>query len=400
MYIKYVFNTNQIGGIMIKRLVLLLAVLALTSGSAFAEPAAVFTIDSNEYLKYGQLITTDAAPRIIENRTMIPIRPFADALSINTDNIVWNPMDQSIVIFKDDSTILFTIGSYTYKKNGSNVSLDSPPVIVDGRTYIPLRSAAQALGTEVAWDSATRTITIESSSPSNPVKEETATSLIYENGDKYEGAIKDHKPNGKGTMKFVSDGSVYTGDFLNGIFSGPGILTLSDGTVLSGTFSNEGVEGQGKLYKQGSVEYIGLFKNGLPYGKGTTKDLQNDMTYIGEVSGSVWAWTGEGILHVTDSLYLKGAWDNGKYVEGLTLYGKIKSTPGAEIKYVIKNSLSELKKGTILAFYGDITFEQVSDYFISKNLTNGTVTIKYVDGVYKMKIDGVDQEVIVKRISN
>ncbi len=41
------------------------------------------------------------------------------------------------------------------------------PFIVDGTTYLPVRAAAEALGAEVDWDSATDTVLIESGTTSN-----------------------------------------------------------------------------------------------------------------------------------------------------------------------------------------------------------------------------------------
>jgi hypothetical protein len=44
--------------------------------------------------------------------------------------------------------------------NGDPRSLDSPPVIVSGRTLVPLRAITEALGASVEWSAATRTVTL------------------------------------------------------------------------------------------------------------------------------------------------------------------------------------------------------------------------------------------------
>lgn len=47
---------------------------------------------------------------------------------------------------------------------GSRVECDQPPVVVEGRTLVPLRAAAEAVGAEVNWNGETKTVHIKSSS--------------------------------------------------------------------------------------------------------------------------------------------------------------------------------------------------------------------------------------------
>lgn len=42
--------------------------------------------------------------------------------------------------------------------NGNNLILDSPPVIKEGRTLVPLRATATAVGSEVTWSHITNTV--------------------------------------------------------------------------------------------------------------------------------------------------------------------------------------------------------------------------------------------------
>jgi len=43
---------------------------------------------------------------------------------------------------------------------GRNIKFDTPPVIKDGRTLIPVRAVSEAFGASVAWDPVSRTVTI------------------------------------------------------------------------------------------------------------------------------------------------------------------------------------------------------------------------------------------------
>lgn len=121
----------------------------------------VFTIDSMDYMVGANKVTSDVAPYINEQgRTMLPLRAFASALNVPADNIVWNENDRSVVIFKGDATIKVVIGEMKFTKNGTEVGMDTMAVIKNGRTMMPLRAVAQALGATITWDEATRTVTI------------------------------------------------------------------------------------------------------------------------------------------------------------------------------------------------------------------------------------------------
>ncbi|MEW5952345.1 MAG: copper amine oxidase N-terminal domain-containing protein [Bacillota bacterium] len=57
----------------------------------------------------------------------------------------------------------FVIGSTTYTLNGAAMTMDVAPYVRDGRTYLPIRYVATALGVadnNILWDSATGTVTL------------------------------------------------------------------------------------------------------------------------------------------------------------------------------------------------------------------------------------------------
>ena len=46
--------------------------------------------------------------------------------------------------------------------NGDDViTLDTPPYIKSGRTYLPVRALGESLGAAVSWDDETRTVTLK-----------------------------------------------------------------------------------------------------------------------------------------------------------------------------------------------------------------------------------------------
>ena len=53
--------------------------------------------------------------------------------------------------------------------NGRPLIADVPPQIIGGRTMVPLRFLAQALGAEVGWDAASYTATVTTAPPEQPL---------------------------------------------------------------------------------------------------------------------------------------------------------------------------------------------------------------------------------------
>jgi hypothetical protein len=108
--------------------------------------------------------TIDAEPYIKTGRTMVPLRAIAEALGVTPD---WNASLREITINRKGKTIRLRIGSkeaFT-KEQGqvgeTKIILEAPPEIVKGRTFVPLRFVAEALGSEIkGYDTKLKEITI------------------------------------------------------------------------------------------------------------------------------------------------------------------------------------------------------------------------------------------------
>ncbi len=121
----------------------------------------VFKIGDMSYTVNGVTATADVAPYIKGDRTMLPIRYAALAAGVLESNIFWNGADQSVILIKGDRIVKLVIGSTTMTINGVAFPMDAAPEVVDpGRTMLPLRAVAQALGCDVTWDAATQAVTI------------------------------------------------------------------------------------------------------------------------------------------------------------------------------------------------------------------------------------------------
>lgn len=76
--------------------------------------------------------------------------------------VLWNESNRSIQAFGPDLLVYLRIDVPTMWVNGTAVELDVPPTIVDSRTLLPLRAFTTAFGAEVGWDPESYTVNIKS----------------------------------------------------------------------------------------------------------------------------------------------------------------------------------------------------------------------------------------------
>ena len=67
---------------------------------------------------------------------------------------------QEVYIITNTDVVTLKIDSNVGVVNGMDFVMDTPAKIVNDRTLIPVRAAAEALKYNVGWDDATRTVTI------------------------------------------------------------------------------------------------------------------------------------------------------------------------------------------------------------------------------------------------
>lgn len=72
--------------------------------------------------------------------------------------VAWDQASKTVSIQKDGSSLALTLGNKTAQVNGENVSLDIPLQAVSGRTLAPLRFVGEHLGLDVNWNSSDHTI--------------------------------------------------------------------------------------------------------------------------------------------------------------------------------------------------------------------------------------------------
>jgi hypothetical protein len=127
----------------------------VASSSAPSSLYVVLTIGSADMEVNGMTQKMDAAPFIKDGRTLLPIRALIEALH---GTVQWNASTKTATVMLGSRTVALTIGSTTALVDGKAVALDVAPVIVKGRTFLPLRAVAENLGLDLAWEPVSKTI--------------------------------------------------------------------------------------------------------------------------------------------------------------------------------------------------------------------------------------------------
>ncbi len=105
----------------------------------------------------GEKLAFDVEPVLLNDRTMVPMRKIFETL----DAVVsWNDDTQTASGVKNGVRVSVTIDSPEARVGNETKSLDQPPVLLNGRTLVPLRFISESFGAEVEWVDATQTVNI------------------------------------------------------------------------------------------------------------------------------------------------------------------------------------------------------------------------------------------------
>lgn len=143
---------------------ILFSLSAIAISSAFGYHNCVFadTGDIGVYLNGTEVVFPDAKPYISNDRAFVPVRFVSEQLGASVN---WNSDTEEVIINKDDDRIKLVIGSTEVIKNGVLSSMDTVPVIAEGRTMVPLRFVSEQLGAAVNWDALNNSVLITTAKP-------------------------------------------------------------------------------------------------------------------------------------------------------------------------------------------------------------------------------------------
>lgn len=133
-------------------IMILAIILILNSFYIYADSEITLYLD-------GEKIDCDPAPVIVNNRTMIPVRAVYEKMGAK---VSWDDETRTVTVTYKDIKIEMKIGSDVATVNGIGMKLDSPAIIKNDRTMIPLRFVGEAVGSYVLWEDKTRSVHITS----------------------------------------------------------------------------------------------------------------------------------------------------------------------------------------------------------------------------------------------
>ena len=131
--------------------------LAALFSSAYGEEAEI-TVKIN-----GETLKTPIAAKIINDRTMLPMRSVFETLGANVE---WAEADQLIFATKGNKLITLKIGypkiviQTTESDKSEVLELETAPCIDGDYTLVPVRAVAESLDAKVDWDGETNTVLI------------------------------------------------------------------------------------------------------------------------------------------------------------------------------------------------------------------------------------------------
>ena len=137
-------------------------------------------------------------------------------------------------------------------------------------------------------------------------------SLVYKNGDIYEGTFVDGKKDGNGEYTYFNDKDIlrYEGQWENDLKNGKGKFIFNDMTIFEGNWINDEYENYGKMiYSNGEV-YVGKLLNFIPNGNG--KKLYPDHSKF-EGTFDKGKREGVGTFYYPNGGYYQGTWTDDKY---------------------------------------------------------------------------------------
>ncbi|WP_094094446.1 stalk domain-containing protein [Paenibacillus physcomitrellae] len=125
----------------------------------YPDAKMTMTVGQKSYFLNGQKKAFDAAPVIKDGTTYVPIRYVVDSFGGSAD---WIASSKRITVVRGSVLIDLFVGSKEFVLNGGRQTAEVTPLIVNGRTLVPLRLVSERLGIFVNWEQKTKSITLQS----------------------------------------------------------------------------------------------------------------------------------------------------------------------------------------------------------------------------------------------
>ena len=121
-------------------------------------PATAFANDNITVIANGQTVVFADQGPVIVDGRTLV--PVAGVLQALGFTTQWNSYTHQVTITRGDDVIVLTVGSNVFTINYVQHSLDVPPQIIGDRTMLPIAIVLRSVGYDVAWSILTRTVVI------------------------------------------------------------------------------------------------------------------------------------------------------------------------------------------------------------------------------------------------
>lgn len=142
--------------------------LCLVIAFAMVVPMSFTTVKANQAIKVfldGNELAYDVPASIISAHTMVPI---GQTITYLTGQIAaWDATTKTMTFTANGNTITHKVGQNVIYINGVAQAYDTPSLIVDGRTLVPVRMLADATGCQISWDAVNKYVIMTSGGKGN-----------------------------------------------------------------------------------------------------------------------------------------------------------------------------------------------------------------------------------------
>lgn len=133
----------------------------LISPNPTAEPDTISVVLNGETIDFTDENGNKVNPQLINDRTMVPLRKIFEVLGVT---IEWDGDTETVTATTEEKTMKLQINNNvaTVIKGDETeeITLDAAPVVIDGRTLVPVRFISETLGLKVGWEQETQTVVI------------------------------------------------------------------------------------------------------------------------------------------------------------------------------------------------------------------------------------------------
>ena len=99
----------------------------------------------------------DSAPINVDGRILVPVRTIFESMGAD---VLWDGATRTVTSKLDNVIVVMAIDNLTMWINGEPKTLDVAPQIINDRTMVPARYAAESFGAKVFWDGSNNTVEI------------------------------------------------------------------------------------------------------------------------------------------------------------------------------------------------------------------------------------------------